>query len=65
MSEYGKLLGYEQAGTGRKRARVVCACGALNLVYVWSWAGHGKARCRGCNRWIIYGSLAVKEPKKP
>jgi len=46
---------------GRTLVSVLCPCGHLSLWYVWSWAGHGRMRCVGCNRWIYYRTLEVKE----
>ena len=45
---------------GRSRLKVKCVCGAINYFYAWSWAGHGKARCIGCAKWISYYDLKVK-----
>lgn len=37
---------------GRTRLLVRCKhCGGERLVYLWSWAGHGKTRCCYCGRW--------------
>lgn len=48
---------------GRTMDRVICgACGYANNFYRWSWAGHGKARCVGCKRWIMYVDLNVEDP---
>jgi hypothetical protein len=44
---------------GRTRADVLCTCGARNLFFVWSWAGHGMLRCRACASWISYRTLEV------
>jgi hypothetical protein len=49
---------------GRTTDRVICgACGHGNTFYRWSWAGHGKARCAGCGRWIMYIDLNVEDGK--
>lgn len=49
---------------GRTRDRVICgACSYSNLFYRWSWAGHGKAKCAGCGRWIKYVDLNVEDSK--
>ncbi len=34
---------------GRLRALLRCeSCGASQWVYLWSWAGHGRAICQQC-----------------
>jgi hypothetical protein len=38
---------------GRSRAVVLCICGYENRFYLWSWSGHGKAKCSGCKLWIF------------
>lgn len=45
---------------GRSRCTVKCICGCSNTAYIWSWAGKGALKCKGCGRWIdrrgiIYG----------
>lgn len=42
------------ARVGRSSVIAVCECGARNLCYLWSWAGHGKRRCHGCGKWLRY-----------
>lgn len=44
---------------GKSQDVVRCSCGHQNRFYRWSWAGHGKARCKGCGAWILYANLAV------
>lgn len=45
---------------GGSRDVVECPiCGYINKFYVWSWAGNGMARCKGCKAEIIYGTLEV------
>lgn len=40
---------------GKMRVRVKCPyCGLFTIFFLWSWAGHGKARCRHCGEWIPY-----------
>ena len=39
---------------GRSRMRVRCDCGHEQDVFLWSWAGHGKARCGKCGKWWRY-----------
>lgn len=46
---------------GKSQDVVRCVCGHLNRFYRWSWAGHGKARCKGCEAWILYANLAVQK----
>lgn len=36
-----------------------CVCGTTNEFYLWSWAGHGVAKCKGCGSKIKYGTLDV------
>lgn len=56
------LAAYEIASYERQRSHwsrgrwdwVKCACGHTQLVYTWSWAGHGKARCKMCKRWWLW-----------
>lgn len=44
---------------------VRCSCGHRNQFYVWSWAGHGIAVCKGCGEHICYRTLQViKNDKK-
>jgi hypothetical protein len=38
---------------GRSIAVVLCTCGHENRFYLWSWSGHGKAKCKGCGMWIF------------
>ena len=52
------------SAVGRVRDVVLCACGHTNRFYTWSWAGNGKARCRGCGAWIMYAGLRVVPPKQ-
>ena len=40
-------------GMGRTRSRVECACGYMNYIYHWSWAGNGSYACRGCNARLL------------
>lgn len=36
---------------GRSFARVLCkACGWTSRHALWSWAGNGSARCKGCRK---------------
>lgn len=49
---------------GRSRAVVVCTCGHENRFYLWSWSGHGKAKCKGCHQWIFREGLDVAESDK-
>ena len=49
---------------GGSRYRVRCSCGHLNLFYEWSWAGHGKLRCKGCENFITR-DLEVVPPGLP
>lgn len=44
---------------GRNRMIVECACGFKQSFYLWSWAGHGKAKCGHCKKWICYRTLQV------
>jgi hypothetical protein len=44
---------------GKTQDVVRCPCGHYNYFYRWSWAGHGKARCLWCGRWITYKTLEV------
>jgi hypothetical protein len=37
---------------GRNRCTVECICGHRNTAYLWSWAGKGALKCKGCGRWI-------------
>lgn len=49
---------------GRTTDRVICgACGYTNIFFRWSWAGNGKAKCKGpdCGRWIMYANLNVED----
>lgn len=58
-----KLLG-TISEMGKSQAIVECdACGWRNYFYIWSWAGHSKARCKGCRRWISHRTLEVSEGK--
>lgn len=42
---------------GRTKARVECGgCGHVNYFWLWSLAGNGSARCRGCGLRILYRS---------
>lgn len=47
---------------GRTRDQVRCSCGAVMWLFRWSWAGHGKVRCKSCRSWIDYGTLEVRRP---
>jgi hypothetical protein len=51
-----------QGGQGVRNHTVECVCGHRNRFFVWSWAGHGRARCRGCGKWIRYRTLEIFEP---
>ncbi len=44
---------------GRTRYLVRCPCAGETWIFLWSWAGHGKARCQVCKRWIDYTSHRV------
>lgn len=55
-----RVLGGRSA-VGRTTDRVQCTCGHVNTFYRWSWAGHGKARCADCGRWIMYVGLQVRD----
>ena len=48
---------------GKTRVRVLCTCGQENLFYLWSWSGHGKAKCVGCESFIDRHTLKVSPPK--
>lgn len=49
-----------RTGCGRKQHKVKCTCGYNNWIYVWSWAGNGWYRCRGCGKRIGYRTLEVE-----
>jgi hypothetical protein len=46
---------------GKSIQVVDCPCGYNNHFFMWSWAGHGKAKCKGCGRWINYRTLEVRQ----
>jgi len=52
---------YVYPAMGKTIDAVRCPCGRLNHFYVWSWAGHGRARCKGCERWIDHSTLKVRD----
>lgn len=55
-----RLLGTEEDSEhGRSLAKVKCSCGKVSWFFIWSWAGHGKAKCWSCKRWIMYRNLEV------
>jgi hypothetical protein len=47
---------------GRTLSKVRCTCGHESMFYRWSWAGNGKARCKGCGRWILYWAYSIAGP---
>ena len=55
------LLGFH-GSLGKSTCTVQCSCEYRNTFYVWSWAGHGKARCAKCGCWIGYRNLDVVDP---
>ena len=59
-SAFARRCGYSP-GVGTSRAMVECACGWKQGIFLWSWAGHGKARCAKCRKWICYLTLQVFE----
>lgn len=50
-----------RSAVGRARLVVLCCCGTESQFFEWSWAGHGKARCSGCRKWIYRAGLRVGE----
>ena len=54
-----RFSGIVRSGSGKTRHEIICSCGHRNYFYVWSWAGHGKAKCSGCKRFIRYRDLDV------
>jgi ribosomal protein S27E len=43
---------------GQSRIRVRCReCSCEQEFYLWSMAGHGLSRCKGCGAMISYGGL--------
>lgn len=51
-----------QIGKGRSRVKVRCGgCGTESWFYVWSFAGHGKAQCESCGRWIDYAQTMTEK----
>ena len=51
--------GYDRLATdsamGRTREKVRChGCGSERWIYVWSWAGHGLARCGSDEHALLY-----------
>ena len=47
---------------GRAMRSAMCPnCYGYNSFYVWSWAGHGKAKCRRCGMWIPFQHDAWRE----
>lgn len=49
----------EISRVGRAQDRVLCTCGHENYFFRWSWAGHGRAKCKGCGSWIYYRTCEV------
>jgi hypothetical protein len=63
---YGEATtSFTYSRVGRTQHRVHCCCGQENLFYLWSWAGHGKAKCKGCSRWIAYWGREVFDETVP
>lgn len=58
------VLLYTDQCVGRGTATVLCTCGYKNEFFIWSWAGHGKARCKGCMKWICRRTLEFVNPQK-
>jgi len=58
-----KVLYNLHGGPGEAARMILCSCGHQNLIYSWSWAGNGKARCRKCRKWIWYPTLEVGSRK--
>lgn len=58
VPKFAKVL-YRDSRHGRTSLEVMCACGHKNQIFLWSWAGHGKAKCKGCGEWIDYRTLQV------
>lgn len=44
---------------GKSRVNVECVCGGRRWLYVWSWAGHGWAKCHKCGCRLHYLSGKV------
>ncbi len=53
------------SAVGRSRLRIRCTCGAAFMVFIWSFAGHGKARCPGCQRWAMYDGRIFEDIPPP
>ena len=62
--KYARIIEYDSQ-PGRTRVFVKCSCGHINQFFLWSWAGNGKASCKGCKKFISYDNLAVFEKIKP
>jgi len=42
-------------GMGTSRVHIRCGhCQTVNRIYLWSWAGNGFYRCKGCGRKLVY-----------
>lgn len=51
----GIQIGYVSLRDGRSEVKVECGrCGGSSYFTLWSWAGHGKARCTPCGAWVGY-----------
>ena len=58
--------GVRHEAMGRTSVAVTCSCGVRRTAYVWSWAGHGCLKCRGCGGLMDYRSDRVLRPyEKP
>lgn len=54
--------GYRYVGLrdGASKAVVTCpACGRVNHFWMWSWAGNGSCRCKGCRAKLRYATAEV------
>jgi hypothetical protein len=65
-SEKWKVIGqaeaeFEHREHGKTSWFIRCCCGHLNMFYLWSWAGHGFAKCKGCGNRILYRTLEVEK----
>lgn len=49
----------ERSEHGRNRVHIQCVCGGTRWLYLWSWAGHGWAKCYACSARLEYISGEV------
>ncbi len=58
------LGGSRSRANGRTQIDVHCGyCETWTRFYAWSFYGHGKGRCDGCNSWVTLYGKVIQTPE--